>query len=155
MRSKWLLRWHSRPLFWFLPGWLSLRKWTNDVWGSLPRSYRYHQRMWTLSISLAHFLCLFKWIFHIVDFVHESLKLSNICHISAVERLCLKLLRHIFTSSCWVNFYVHSKVSPLYLAMKSIVLSFFFYFVSISSGTPVGLLLCRTIRETSATLFAS
>lgn len=54
----------------------------------------------SLLLSLALLLRLFKWIWISCAFVDRSLNPSKVYGISTVERSCLKLFRHIRTSSC-------------------------------------------------------
>lgn len=71
-----------------------------------------------ITTFLALFFRFFKCISMLYNFVHRPLNPLKAFGLSTAERPHLNMLRHM-TNSCWVNFCVHSKVSPLHRIMKS------------------------------------
>lgn len=69
--------------------------------------------------------------------------------ISVVERSCLQLLWNIRTSSCCVNFYRHSKVSPLHRVMKSVTFLSSFCIVLINSKKTTRLWVLQNCQRNS------
>lgn len=112
-------------------------RWTYELGDSLLRGDCHCLKVPCITTFLSALLALIQVVFHVKRFHTEVVK-PLVCGMSIVKRSFLELLRYIHTSSWWLNFYGHSKVSPIHLAIKFMLFnSPILLFLSVLGRQPV------------------
>lgn len=102
---------HAAPCGGLFPPSSSLRRsYSKDEGVASFRMHRNVNDIPSLSILFDWFLSLVQVELHVMFLLCRSLKLSKVLAIWAVDKLCLKLLRHTHTKSCCVSFCGQTKV---------------------------------------------